>query len=244
MPPDPYRKPFSYFDLIETFPKGGCAVCKLLRRDTERAVDGLLYGFTGGEELIAAFNESRGVCAVHGAALKTNKMGNVLGIARLYTHALDALLDQLADLPPGDPPPAALDRLLRREPPTDPAAPLERTGQCPVCERLAEYEAEYLRMFDVYLHDERFAAALHDSAGLCLPHLRGALRAIRTPGDRVTLATIHRDIWRALRDQVAGFADKQKFEHAHRITAEEADSWSRVIDALAGDAGLFGPQRE
>ena len=61
-----YRTPFSYFDLVETFPKPGCAVCTLTQRDVERHVDLMLYGFVSTDEMqaIALRHTPHAVCVV------------------------------------------------------------------------------------------------------------------------------------------------------------------------------------
>ena len=239
----PYRKPFSYFDLVENFPRPGCAVCRMLLRDTDQIVDGLLYGFMGSSEMKAIFGDSRGICAEHGRDLKLNKQGNVLGISRLYAAALEHVIE-LIEAAPDDPAPAGLDRLLRRSPPPALAEALEPVRPCMICERLDEYEAEYILMFDQFLGDARFQETFAASAGLCLPHFRAALRAVRAPADRELLMREQVRIWRTLQTQVASFSDKQNIEHFHEIDPAEGDSWSRAIDALAGAHGLFGPHRD
>jgi hypothetical protein len=227
-----YRTPFSYFDLIETFPKPGCAVCKLLLRDVERIVDGLLYGYTGGSEMHAEFSAARGVCPEHGWLMRRNKLGNVLGIARLYATALEDALTII------DHSSADGNRLH-----SYPADKLEPTAPCMVCERLDEYEAEYIQMFDRYMADTRFREGFAQSSGLCLPHLRQALRHVQNLNDRQALLKLQSEIWHRLKTQVAQFADKQNYERIHEVTSEEGESWVQAINAMAGEKGVFGMRR-
>src|SRR6185369_1004968 len=80
--------PFSYYDLIETFPRPGCAVCNLLLRDSERHLDSLLYEYILDIETHRHIRAARGLCNEHTWQLK-KYVGGALGIAILYEAELD-----------------------------------------------------------------------------------------------------------------------------------------------------------
>ncbi len=241
------RTPMDYFELVETFPKPGCALCNLLRRDADRAIDGLVFGFMDTDELRAVFRATRGLCSEHGWQIKQNKFGNVLGIAKLYAAALDEVVSLLETTPAQVTPQAQskLERLLNGE--RRSAAPLaeqlEPAGRCLICERLDEREVDYCRMFDQYLLEERFRSTLEQSDGLCLPHVRSVLRYLTDPARVEVFVQTHVTIWKTLHAEVAAFANKQNYEHIHELTEGEGDSWVRAIAALSGDRSLFGVQR-
>lgn len=251
-----YRTPFAYFDLVETFPRPGCAVCGLVQRDVQRFIDNMLFEFANEPELRALFSAGRGMCIEHGLMLKNNKIGNVIGIARLYREALDDLLKILDDdrnngagraRPASSPQQPARQGLFRRKTADVGGAALAdqlepQTG-CIACERLDDYEAMYLDMFNRYLSDARFVEAFRQSSGVCLPHLRLALRRVESAADRQTLVTIQRDIWARLREEVALFLEKQNYEHIGEAVGAEGDSWIRAILRLAGERGVFGLRR-
>jgi hypothetical protein len=244
------RTPMDYFELIETFPQSGCALCNLLRRDTERAVDGLVYGFMDTDELRAAFSAARGVCSEHGWLLRTNKFGNVLGIAKLYAATLNEVLALIETFPtPTTPAPARsrLERLLasdRRSSAAPLADQLEPTARCLICERVDEREADYVQIFDGYLLDARFQQAFAQSDGLCLPHFRAVLRRLSAPPQIEALIGVQTRIWRALQAQVESFAAKQNYEHLHEVTEAEGESWVQAIAQMGGARGLFGMHRK
>jgi hypothetical protein len=240
-----YRTPFAYFDLIETFPKGGCAVCKLVQRDTAQYVDTVLFEYANEPALRARFADGRGVCYDHGLLLKHNKIGNVIGVARLYRESLDALLEVLDAAGTAEKrEPRGL--FARKRPDANAVALAERLepqngAGCMVCDKLIEFEQLYIDMFNRYLGEARFVEALRTSDGVCLPHLRVILRHVEQPDHAQTLVSIQRDVWRSLRDEVALFEDKQNYERLGGGFGAEADSWVRAILRLAGE--VFGLRR-
>lgn len=242
-----YRTPFAYFDLVETFPKPGCAVCVLMQRDVARYIDNVLFEFANEPDLRATFSAGRGMCIEHGLMLKNNKIGNVIGIARLYRESLDDLLKILDDKTVPPVPTRGLFGRSKTSPVgeslADQLEPQNGAG-CIACERLNEYEQTYLDMFNRYLSDTRFIDAFRQSEGLCLPHFRRALRTVEQPADTERLVSIQRDIWTALRDQVALFHEKQNYEHIGEAFGVEADSWIRAILRFAGEKGIFGTRRQ
>lgn len=240
------RTPMDYFELIETFPRPGCAMCNLLKRDVDRYIDGMVYGFMDTEEMRDAFSQSRGLCSEHGWLLKQNKFGNVLGISKMYAATLGAVLALMESVPvesgAGQ---SRLERLLNSERRASPLADqLDPTARCMVCERIDEREADYVQMFDRFMDDARFRQAYEESDGLCLPHVRQVLRGIRQPAGRQALIDIQARMWRDLKAQVEAFADKQNYERIDELTEAEADSWVRAIARMTGDRALFGLHRK
>ncbi len=218
-------------------------MCTLLRRDIDRHIDGLVYGFMDTEEMRAAFRASRGLCSEHAWLLRQNKFGNVLGIAKLYAATLDEVLSILDD-PPPTAPPSRLERFFGSETVESKLADaLEPVGRCMVCEQADEREAEYLRIFGQSMKDARFMTAFAASDGLCLPHMRQLLRRLRDPADSTRLVEIQREIWTRLKDEVESFAAKQNYERIDELSADEGDSWARAIARMGGERGVFGMRR-
>jgi hypothetical protein len=242
-----YRMPMDYFELIETFPKAGCAVCNLLLRDTDKAIDGLVYGFMDTDEMRAAFSAGRGLCSDHGWLLKQNKFGNVLGVAKLYAATLDEALRILEQTALTDAPQSTLSRLFnngeRRVDSSPLADQLEPTADCMICERIDERESDYIGIFGQYALDSRFQAAFSQSDGVCLPHLRQLLRVTQNPAAVETIISSHRTIWSQLKAEVESFALKQNYEHLDELTESEGSSWVRAITRMGGEKGLFGLRR-
>jgi hypothetical protein len=240
------RTPMDYFELVETFPKAGCAMCNLLRRDVDRAIDGMVNGFMDTQEMRDAFSQSRGLCSEHGWQLKQNKFGNVLGISKLYAATLGEVLSIIESAPvQTGPQPSRLERLLNgdRKGSNPLADQLEPTERCMVCERIREREVDYAAMFDRFMNETRFQQSFEASDGLCLPHLRVVLRRMSDPARIETLLNIQARMWTELKAQVEAFAAKQNYERIDELTETEGDSWVRAIAQMTGERSLFGVHR-
>ena len=226
------RTPMDYFELIE------------LRRDVDRCIDGMVYGFMDTDEMRAAFSGSRGLCSEHGWQLKQNKFGNVLGISKLYAATLGEVLSILDTTPvEAEPARSRLDRLLssdRRSGTSALADQLKPVTQCMVCERIAERENDYVQMFDRYMTVPPFRQSFEESDGLCLPHFRAVLSGMRDPIGKQVLVELQAAMWRTLKAQVDSFAAKQNYEHEGELSEAEGDSWVRAIARMGGDRSLFG----
>jgi hypothetical protein len=83
-------------------------------------------------------------------------------------------------------------------------------------------------------HFDLFEANFKVSSGLCLPHLRLALRQPASREAANALAYAQRDIWQRLKTELETFQRKSDINHAHETRGEEGDSWVRAIGLLAG----------
>src|SRR5262245_17547672 len=91
--------PLAYFDLIETLPEPGCAVCNLVLRDVAHFLDLLLYERVTEPETHRAFRARRGLCNEHSSRL-VQLRGGAVGAAVLYRAALNEVLAIIEQLPP------------------------------------------------------------------------------------------------------------------------------------------------
>src|SRR5258708_20955368 len=90
--------PLAYFDLIENFPKPGCAICNLVLRDVEHFLDLLLYERVTEPESHQAFRARRGLCNEHSSQL-VQLRGGAVGAAVLYRAAVNEVLEIIEQTP-------------------------------------------------------------------------------------------------------------------------------------------------
>src|SRR5947207_14324480 len=83
--------PQGHFELMETFPGSGCAICRLVLRGVEHFLESLLYEHINDPDIQRRYRASRGLCNEHSWQLVRHK-GNSLGIAILYGAVIDELL--------------------------------------------------------------------------------------------------------------------------------------------------------
>ncbi len=233
--------PFSYFDLLETFPKAGCAVCNLLRRDVTNMLDATLYEFVTDPSIQSKFRASRGLCNEHGWQLV--KLGNALGIAVLYEQVIDELLKVVEQAAPNSASPRGFARLFQQNPNAALAAALEPEQPCMACKLQTESETQYISILSQHLADERMQAAYRVSEGLCLEHFRQVLRETNVAEHAKLLINMQSDIWRRLQSELLEFMRKSDFQYVDEAMGAEGNSWQRAVARMGGEHGVFGLRR-
>ncbi len=236
--------PFTYFDLVDALSQPGCAICQLLRRDSERSLDALLYEYVNDPEVRAAFRARRGLCNEHSWELSRHT-GNLLGIVLLYRGVIDEVLGAFRQELP-EIPPAAGHRTAGRAGGLHKQAvqalikALQPGKKCMICETLAAAERQYLEVFSEYVTDEKILGLYRQSDGLCLPHFRQILKITGATERLALLVSIQHGIWSRLYADLQEFIDKSDYRRISEEKGAEGDSWRRAIRGTAGEEGVFG----
>ena len=196
------------YDLMLALAQPGCPVCRLTRQLVGSYLDGISYELVNDVATREKLSKSLGYCAAHGQELLALK--DSLGTAIIYNHIFTEVQRILAKRAPGnltsdalgDKPAAVsgglLGRLqgwlgnegssLGREVGRALADALEPAGPCPACEYSLTTEVLLLDSCVKALANSDFIDAYtRNAGGLCLPHLRGALRRINDVGTVRTL---------------------------------------------------------
>src|SRR5262249_13619764 len=130
--------PLAYFDLIESFPKSGCAICNLVLRDVAHFLDLLLYERVTEPETHQAFRARRGLCNEHSSQL-VQLRGGAVGAAVLYRAAINEVLAIIEQTPAKSTAPFGIGRFLNTSANSEGrtiAERLEPTGPCVACQIL------------------------------------------------------------------------------------------------------------
>jgi hypothetical protein len=233
--------PLSYYDLVEAFPAPGCAICRLVLRDVEKYLDGILYEYVMEADTQHRYRAARGMCNQHGWQL-TTLSGGAMGIAVLTQVTVNDLLKLTAQDTHAVPAALTFGERLRTRTRGDNAGKaladaLEPTGDCPACVKQEAAQTAYLSLFDRYLDDERFFAAYQTSQGLCLPHLRSVLRDLGTSRLVGQVIAVQRRVWAQLHADLEAFQANYRNENRHLAMGAEGDSWLRGVGTLIGDRG-------
>jgi hypothetical protein len=226
-------KSFHYYDLVEALRERGCAVCRLLERDSQRFLDALLYEFVVDRTQQKMFRASRGLCAPHSEQM-LSLSGYGVGIAVLADTVLWELQNIVSQ-------PITTDkRLFRRDGAGAALADkLEPERQCPCCETLASSQARYAEALAEFARDSAMNEAFRASDGLCLPHLRAALRAISKAEDVEAFVSIQKAAWGRLRAELELYRDKLGERRSGEAIGAEGDSWQRAVRLLASTQGVY-----
>lgn len=214
----------------------GCAICRLLERDTQRLLDSIAYEFVTDPQMQGKFRASRGLCSTHGKVLL--EQGNALGVAVLYRAVLHEVLD-LMDGAEQDGGRRGLTRRLRGQGRGDALAQaLEAERKCIACEGRAESEARFVQVFCDAAGDKALRAAFAKSDGVCREHLRLLLRGLDgAEGNLTWLVTTQRGIWQRLFGDLEEFIRKNDYRFRLEPMGAEGDSWRRVVLWLSGGGG-------
>lgn len=235
------HRTFGYFDLIETFPNPGCAVCTLLLRDVTLLLDKIQYEYVVDRETQRKFRASRGLCDEHGWRLA--QIGNALSVAVLYETALDELLKIIDQSPAQNSPQGFTRRLFSQNGGSALADALDPTQPCPACETQDAAETRYIDAFTEHLIDDTMLTAFRSSEGLCIEHFKQALRAAGDTQTSALLIATQRAIWERLRDELNEFMRKSDYQHADEPMGAESTSWARAVARIGGEHGVFGLRR-
>jgi hypothetical protein len=229
-----------YHELIEALGGPDCAVCALALRSLRRYFDALAYEKVNDLSTRAAIRGALGFCAPHGRMLREARAA--LGAAIIHR---DVLTNAGRALSAAAPRPQGLGTLLRQAVGGEAeaarrAAALDPQQPCPACAHTQAIERSYLDLLVQRLDDAALLEALRASVGLCLPHLRRALRRAANPAAFEHLREAQLAAWARLTADLDEFIRK----HDHRFTREapgaEANSWAQAVDLVSGLPGTGG----
>lgn len=234
-------KHLSYHALVEALDGDGCPFCTLVTGALERYFRTLLYAQVNDIDLRATLRATQGFCAVHGEMLRQAR--GALGSAIIHRDIVNTLVRALEE----ERPPANTSRNWLRGL-VDPGRRTEdlalgKAKPCPACRRVREREQHYADTLLLNWDDERLHHKFHDSAGLCLSHLRLTLARTRDPVQFEALRAAHLDIWRDLIGELDEFIRKNDYRFAGEGIGAEGTSWSRAIDLVSGAWQVAGSHR-
>jgi hypothetical protein len=226
------RRHNSYHELREALAGPGCALCALTHRGVQRYLDGLTYENVNDPAIRERIRVARGFCAPHAQQLHAAR--SALGSAIIYRDVLVAVRRALEDASPNGSLGARLRQAIGG---TEAGAALEAHGPCPACVYAEDIARTATDLLLRHLDDDELLAAVGASAGLCLPHLRLALR--RAP-DATRFARLREgqlSAWQRLEAELDELIRKHDYRYAQEAVGDEGNSWARAIDLLSGLPG-------
>lgn len=234
----------AYFQLYEALGEEGCPVCRCLRRDTFRFLDGLMWEQVNDPDTRETLRAAWGFCNWHAWMLREIHHAT-LGIAIIYHDLVGRAIDALAATARTLEAPApvrGLRRLFRRALSLPVLTAWSGRARCPACQGLGAFEQHYLKVLVDYADDPEFARALDRSSGVCLPHLLLAMAAHpEHPGLGPLLNRLVPKA-RKLRDVLQEYVAKHDYQRKEPFTDEEAHAVERALELFVGRPELFGNQ--
>ncbi len=236
---------YSYYEVIDACNEPSCPLCRLGQASANRHLTSLIYDSVNDVSLRATLRRSLGYCPEHAWLLPNAGESAPLGIAIIHRDLLNTIHKSLGDSSFGKSRRSSLKSVvagaLRFDsgaPSTPPASQyLPVMDQCPACARRDEAEKLALKSVTNALErqDADMVAALRDSDGLCLPHLRRALDLVHNREAFDLLVTITQEQLASLIQDLDEFVRKN--DHRFRdekISETERSSWRRALLRVVG----------
>jgi hypothetical protein len=212
------------FEVREALGQPGCPVCRLAVRSVGRWLASMAYDQVNDVDLRNELRAARGFCNVH-AHRWLAEVHSVLGTAIVYEDLLKASLRELdaENVQRG-----GLWRAILGGQGAD-------VGNCPACRAQTEAEERFLTALLATVAAE--PRALDGSEGVCLRHVRAALRR-GGPGAEPVLQQTRSAIERLLAE-LAEVIRKEDYRFRHEPRTDgERTAPSRAIARAAGAEGL------
>jgi len=229
-----------YFDLRDSLGSPGCALCALALRSMRRYFETLGYESVNDPGIRNAVRAARGFCEVHGRMLREAR--DALGTAIIHRDLLTTFADALGGTVYRA---SSLGDLLRQaiggqssansNGGADALAPQE---PCPACARRQSTDQLYIDVLMQHLNEDALLPLFRKSAGLCLPHLRQALRHAPDASAFERLQAAQLAIWQRLGAELDEFIRKHDHRYAAEPAGAEGSSWSRAGELVSGQFGL------
>ncbi|MBE2183754.1 MAG: hypothetical protein IAE89_10045 [Anaerolineae bacterium] len=227
---------YSQYELVKAMGQPGCPVCRLIRVEVRRFLDGLLYESSVDPASQHKFRASRGICNVHSQLLRETR-GYSVPIATLYEAAIDELMQMTREGCKGF-------SLRKRGDGRQLSERLKPKRRCPCCVVTEEAEKLFAETFAEGLADPGFLQAFKNSQGLCLLHFRRLLEQNMPQQSAAQLLETQREIWGRLLVELDLFMARSGERGDGQPVGEEGTSWTRAVDTLGGLPGIFGNDYE
>lgn len=195
-----------FFRVLDAARLPGCLLCRLVRTDTRRYIESVLYESVNDVGFRARWRASRGFCHRHAWILA--EFQDALGTAILYEDLIRHYGDKLLTANAGT--------------------------QCPLCHAERVNLRDRLAVLEQSWDDQELRAAVEAGDGLCGPHLRALLRQTRRRELRTTFRRVSAqrltELAERLRQQIQSF----DYRHAGGGDARARDAWQRAIERVVG----------
>ena len=229
-----------YQEIHQALGEAGCPFCRLLNREANRKIEGVLREMVLDPDKWAEVNRSRGYCHQHtwmlartGGALGTAIM--MQGIAKTLLRILDAHEQAMAEK-------SGFKQLfsslkMQRGTTARLAEELAPQIPCPICTSLQKTEKHLAGTFvDHVTGQHTLLPRYQASDGLCLPHFRLAITRASSRAKLKALIEGQRAIWERLHGELAEFIRKNDHRFKHEPFGQERDAWLRSLETMAGAA--------
>jgi len=219
MPPTVISATYTAF--VDACGQPGCPLCRIEHDAVLRYISSIFYEQITDYNLRDRLRDSLGFCREHAYFAVDELPGNALGIAIVYQDLIKFAMHHL----------------------NDPRGGTSPKRRCPACEQRDLSMMRTISEIAKHIDIEDMSAAMRNSDGLCLFHMRHALKHTRTPNKRALLISIEHEILNKLRLDLAEFVRKNDYRFAKETFGQERDSWRRAVGIVAGARKTRGGEK-
>jgi hypothetical protein len=239
------EKSAGYSSLIRACGQSGCPICRCVRDESRRLLDALLYEHVTDPETRRTLRASTGFCNWHTWMMLETDAGR-FGPSILYEDLLGRACESLATIEMRATPPrrggwrgwlggrGAWGRRPRV------AGRYAQRPACSLCLAAAATERRQLVTLVTFIDDNTLRAAHAAADAVCLPHLMRAVELSRGSPGLGALIDRTREKWEKVRRDLQSFIEKHDYRNVQPYTDDDAASYMRAFEILAGARGLFG----
>lgn len=209
-----------YTELLETFDREGCVICKLLEISVLKYLENLLHEFTMDPTSRREIREAFGYCRKH--------TGQIIDVTKNTNQRLSASIvaEDLAN------------SFLKHSKKLLRSGIQAGTGvfkirkNCPICKYYSKHEKMYISEFAKGTAKEEFLEKFEEKPGICIEHLIMVSRSVK---DRNALKRMLKPQIKEIEDidlNLNNFINKFDHKSSEKITDNEASAWYRLFERI------------
>lgn len=209
-----------YTELLESFDREGCVICKLLEVSVLKYFENLLHEFTMDPTSRREIREAFGYCRKH--------TGQLIDVTKNTNQRLSASIvaEDLAS------------SFLKHSKRLSRSGIQASTGMfkirksCPICKYYSKHERMYVSEFAKGTAKEEFLKKFEENPGICIEHLIMVSKSVK---DRNALKRILQpqiDSVEEIDLELNNFINKFDHKSSERITDSEASAWYRLFGRI------------
>lgn len=209
-----------YTELLETFNREECVVCKLLKRTTEKYLENLLHEFTMDPVSRREIRQAYGYCAKHTAQLVevTKNTNQRLSASIVAEDLADYVLKQCR---------RSLNSTIRAG-----IDVFKKRERCPICKYYDKHEKMYVSEFSKGAVKKEFMDKFIENPCICIEHLIKVSRSIKELAALKELLKTQVEIIGTIDLELNNFVKKFDHKNNEKITDREASAWIRLFNRL------------
>ena len=218
-----------YFELLEAIREAGCPICRLAIRSGDRFLETYSYEHVNDIEIRDLVRAAKGFC--HNHTWRLFHEHSPLGTALTYYDILGEAAQQIGTAKDQQGFLSSLAGRVRKA--------LTPQGTCLGCDAQGNAEQRHLGLLLETLRGDREAQETYGSSdGLCLLHLRAALRTRPSRSATDILLRVQEKRIAAVREQMSEIVRKADYRVKDRVTPEDIESLPAALAQVVGKEAL------